>query len=431
MSSLHDKIAQISYEHFKSLPKTGKPTDKEWTVLSTIVQMNKKENSDILTVVALGTGSKCIGRSKMSSNGDILHDSHAEVVCRRGFLRYLYAQMFAALQNDSESIFTFNYEESHNKFTLGNKFLLDEKITFHFFTTRVPCGDAAIFSKNSLNEVPNKKIKLDLDCRVNSSKSKLIDDNIGDIYRTGAKCLKGEDLKQSGENYHVTGVVRTKPGRGDPTLSVSCSDKLAKWCHLGIQGALLSLMLKKNIFLSTFTIAGKTPFCLEAFDRALYSRLGDVSEKLDIKEVPKIEIKQSNLEFQYQKSEVGLTDKENPCPSSVVWCRTKIRPLEVAVEGLKQGVTKKNQKTSKGRLLICKREFLATFVVLIQEMEKITGKGFKMSDKSNVKKLTLQEIKSLACDYQQKWNILKTEGFNAWTQKDPNLTDNFRTIYCR
>ena len=31
------------------------------------------------------------------------------------------------------------------------------------------------------------------------------------------------------------GVVRRKPGRGDATLSMACSDKLARWCLLGLQ----------------------------------------------------------------------------------------------------------------------------------------------------------------------------------------------------
>lgn len=37
------------------------------------------------------------------------------------------------------------------------------------------------------------------------------------------------------QGQQATGVLRRKPGRGDATLSMSCSDKLAKWCCLGVQ----------------------------------------------------------------------------------------------------------------------------------------------------------------------------------------------------
>lgn len=57
--------------------------------------------------------------------------------------------------------------------------------------------------------------------------------------------------------YHNTAAVRTKPGRGDPTLSLSCSDKIAKWNSIGWQGALLSLLIKKPIFVESIICGGE------------------------------------------------------------------------------------------------------------------------------------------------------------------------------
>lgn len=37
------------------------------------------------------------------------------------------------------------------------------------------------------------------------------------------------------QGQQAAGVLRRKPGRGDATLSMSCSDKLAKWCCIGVQ----------------------------------------------------------------------------------------------------------------------------------------------------------------------------------------------------
>uniref|UniRef100_A0A6P7H266 tRNA-specific adenosine deaminase 1 n=1 Tax=Diabrotica virgifera virgifera TaxID=50390 RepID=A0A6P7H266_DIAVI len=194
----YDKVAEVSIKCFKMLPKSGKPSSTEWTVLSCIVQ----EFDNDLTVVALGTGSKCIGKSKMSANGDILNDSHAEVICRRSFLRYIYDQMRA-----TSNIIEFK--------ETSNKFLLNPEVKFHFFTTLVPCGDAAIFPMQTAIDFGNV-IEEDIEGEGNEPPHKKVKLDSGDIFRTGAKCVEGSkevDAKLPGMDYHITGVVRTKPGK--------------------------------------------------------------------------------------------------------------------------------------------------------------------------------------------------------------------------
>ncbi|KXZ45917.1 hypothetical protein GPECTOR_49g501 [Gonium pectorale] len=56
----------------------------------------------------------------------------------------------------------------------------------------------------------------------------------------------------------AAGRVRRKPGRGDATLSLSCSDKIARWCCLGVQGCLLSGLLERPLHLDLLAV-GATP----------------------------------------------------------------------------------------------------------------------------------------------------------------------------
>lgn len=181
-------------------------------------------------------------------------------------------QINQALKGDKLSIFQFVPECGHFKLRPG--------ISFHFYSSHTPCGDASIFLKEEeLSDIGNCILKSDDDfCITNEDgadnqnamdmtnasnglkRSYNGDDSEAttmskkqktDIHRTGAKCVPNEckqDPRLPGSDYHVLGAVRTKPGRGDPTLSVSCSDKLMRWNCVGIQVNLFLMKLSPLIF---------------------------------------------------------------------------------------------------------------------------------------------------------------------------------------
>ena len=82
-------------------------------------------------------------------------------------------------------------------------------------------------------------------------------------------------------NYHCHGVLRTKPGRADSpmTASMSCSDKIAAWNVLGVQGALGSLLFMP-LYVDSIVI-GEVPegiqdVVLDDCRRAFWERVEDL-----------------------------------------------------------------------------------------------------------------------------------------------------------
>ncbi|NXU81928.1 ADAT1 deaminase, partial [Oreotrochilus melanogaster] len=143
-----DEIAELCYQHYRTrLPKQGKPDpNREWTSLAAVVKVESATQGEVLAspgnmqvmkeVVAMGTGTKCIGQNKMRKTGDILNDSHAEIVAKRSFQRYLLHQMWLAAFHQQCSIFIPGTETG--------KWKLKPNIVFVFFTSHTPCGDASI-----------------------------------------------------------------------------------------------------------------------------------------------------------------------------------------------------------------------------------------------------------------------------------------------
>ncbi|KAK3579180.1 hypothetical protein CHS0354_022717 [Potamilus streckersoni] len=633
-----DKVARACFLQYDRLPKKGKPQKgREWTLLAGVVISYPMGNEYHMQVVSLGTGSKCIGRSKMSKTGEVLNDSHAEVLARRGLLCYLYQELLAAYRGEESPIL------EHGKKEGDVRCSVKDGVQFHFFTSQTPCGDASIFPKNledgnqiedfghcvmkscwqesegalkskrcpdsqksedtgsfgtfsqlqsnvrgrkykcqihgsdniifsenskcchngdkskvlqyedHVEKSPFKKRKLEINQHLASSTTLLKSDTclevsaidtiykdvssdhsclsssseetrvtnwydvgthktadfqledsekgdnsvmnckngvvaaterscIGsecsdkthiqnlfaqmdkvqncsdlkpmstnpvsnslktgatgtvqisncltgagqggvDIYRTGAKCVPGgkQDPFGDGQNYHTIGAFRIKPGRGERTLSMSCSDKLARWNVVGCQGALLSHFLTSPVYFVSITVGGY-PYSEEALMRAVIERSEGVTELPLGYSMQKPELYQSKLVFQD-----GRRDVENkqgsmkivPCSAALCWYADKQHlPPDVTVNGRQQGVTAKNVDKPESRSKVCSQELFRRFHTLLQ-----TASSSKMmpSTLRNKSLKTYQDFKMAAVDYQVAWKHLRGK-FGTWMQKPEYLT---------
>ena len=300
-----EDLAKLCFDRFKQLPKTGKPNSSEWTILAGVVLHNKQTGN--CQVVSLGCGTKCLGKSKFCSQGLILNDSHAEVLARRGLLRYFYYEINKALANSNRPHNDCIFEWMPEK----QKFHLKDELTLHFLSTQTPCGDACILDaggENFTKEPVNKRQKMD---RVGIKNT---EDNVGSVVvsvYTGAKLIGSHHTDPMEQ---LVGAVRTKPGRGERTLSMSCSDKLAKWQIMGVQGALLDNFLSEPIYFRTLNFWGDNS--VEQLERAIWKRFKDQNyENTKYKLcIPEIRIC-NKPDFLYAQ-----VSTKQPSPNGLVWC---------------------------------------------------------------------------------------------------------------
>eukprot|EP00884_Botryococcus_braunii_P020626 jgi/Botrbrau1/7247/Bobra.0021s0030.1 len=259
---------------FAALPKTGKPQPNEHTVLAahavtgfavtwdpedagagSAAHKGTLPTQVAPIVVSLGTGTKCLGGPQRSPVGDLVNDSHAEVVARRALLRWLYAELGTLASGQPSRFF---------KRLPGGTAAKSGNWSLHMFISRLPCGDACVPSAA---------------CGGDS------------LMRTGAKPVTGPQGLAQGPAPPVVdedgpfgtggpGVLRRKPGRGAATLSMSCSDKMARWSCLGLQGALLSHVLQEPLYLASLTLGLTTSQPQHDLSAALHSTLRALAGRL-------------------------------------------------------------------------------------------------------------------------------------------------------
>lgn len=323
-----DRVAQSCYDRFAQLPKTGRPTAAEWTVLSAILQYTPA--SDRLEVVSLGTGTKCLSQDQLSSTGDRLNDSHAEIMARRGFVRYLLHAMRTAVMSDNVDDDDYDDDGPLRYDRAAKRFALSDRVSYHFFSSHPPCGDASIFAHDGSQLATDDAADGPGECKRRRIES-CAEPAAGEILRgfTGGKLVHTAEEKEHAATTtdrmaQDVEAVRTKPGRGVRTLSVSCSDKLSRWSLVGVQGGLLhALLATGGVYVESVTLAGVCD--LAALERAIWRRWTGGAALPDspaIRGRPPAVQRTSGPAMAFAHEQ---RDDRQPAPGSIVWCSVPLK----------------------------------------------------------------------------------------------------------
>ncbi|XP_076450052.1 double-stranded RNA-specific adenosine deaminase adr-2-like isoform X1 [Babylonia areolata] len=245
-------------------------------VLATMVL----ERRGTYTVVGLGTGNRCIQYQNLPTDGSRVIHSHAEIIARRAFIRYMLKQLSSYRGSERHALF------SRCRHT--GLLRLHDDIRVHLYISRPPCGDAAAFP--TITNFPNRMRAI----RKQGQLRTIIDD---------------------GEGAIPTEFQLPANANGKERLRVmTCSDKILRWNAVGIQGALLSNFLNP-IYLSSVVIGSHTGDQRGHVPRAVSGRLkcGRLHEVL----MKPFRISSPEIVYPPHSDNYAITKSKQYC---ITWC---------------------------------------------------------------------------------------------------------------
>lgn len=142
---IHVTEEQLIYEAVMRQWKSLKCSEDSTFMLSAFVITSTEDMFDV-RVVSLGTGTKWINSEFIKEDGEVILDSHAEIVARRALLCFLYENLHQIAQNQGADSNDLVLEKAPS----GKGFRLKPHLKLHLYISSPPCGDARMFQFNSV-----------------------------------------------------------------------------------------------------------------------------------------------------------------------------------------------------------------------------------------------------------------------------------------
>ncbi|XP_063276359.1 double-stranded RNA-specific adenosine deaminase isoform X2 [Prinia subflava] len=390
-STLHDQMAMLSHQRFNALTARIQHSLLGRKILAAIIMRRGEKGMGV--VVSIGTGNRCVKGEELSLKGETVNDCHAEIISRRGFVRFLYSELMKYDPSNPSSA-----EESIFEQAGGKKLRIKSNVTFHLYISTAPCGDGALFDKSCSDQANEMGQLQHQPLFENPKQGKL---------RTKVENGEGTIPVESSD------IVPTWDGiqHGERLRTMSCSDKILRWNILGLQGALLSHFLEP-VYLRSVTLGYL--YSQGHLARAICCRMerdgNTLKEKLQAPyhinhpEVGRVSVYDS-------ARQTGKTKE-----SSVNWCFADESEVEVldGTKGKVDGLKLEVSRVSKRKMFTLFRQLCA-----------------KSSRKDLLSFSVYSDAKEAATAYQAAkqcfFSTLEELGYGSWIRK-PQEEENFSVL---
>ena len=265
----------------------SRPTERGQTVLAAVVARDARCVPPRLRVVSLGAGTKFMRAADIDADalsGTKVRDCHAEVLARRGMKRFLYAQIRAARRRSRDAENVRRGEETRKRHEppvaveeeewlvlepvpddaasdAPESWRVRPEVSFHLYASSAPCGNATVkrWARGAKETFDDTLGPFDLPARSGRDPA---DDEHDKKHNSFGSVAEGQlaflwkrdpsESRPDGDDDDdarrcpapvaapVAGPVAVvPPGTSTRGRVLTCSDKLAVWSCVGVQGALL------------------------------------------------------------------------------------------------------------------------------------------------------------------------------------------------